>query len=276
MRFRVKIRVPQTGGTRYVVVDALTKEEAVRAAKDRLRVETEALARQEAAEAERERLLLNGSEGRALTAATEASAVPEIEPLTTTPKAVEASRLTACPDCGKQVSRRAAACPHCGCPLTEDSPAPGPPLPPPSVTPPLPVNEPARTQTANPIAAQSTKSYDLAESRIVPFVISGAAVLLALFAFLYKPNYNSSSGGRTGSSGSRLTADNFMKIKPGMNHQEVTLILGQPTKKEGSVEAGARIWRWEEGSKEIVVVIANDGSVMADGLSALKTQKGLD
>ena len=29
------------------------------------------------------------------------------------------SKLIACPDCGKQVSRRAPSCPHCGCPVTE-------------------------------------------------------------------------------------------------------------------------------------------------------------
>ena len=85
-----------------------------------------------------------------------------------------------------------------------------------------------------------------------------------------------STGGKSGGGGSKLTAENFLKIKPGMNHQEVTLILGQPTKKEGSTEAGARIWTWEEGSKKITVVIGNDGGVMTEGASALKTQKGLD
>lgn len=33
----------------------------------------------------------------------------------TPPKPV--SKLMECPDCGREVSRRAAACPHCGCPL---------------------------------------------------------------------------------------------------------------------------------------------------------------
>lgn len=38
--------------------------------------------------------------------------------------------LITCPECGKQVSDRAAACPSCGCPLQETPPAPVPPVPP--------------------------------------------------------------------------------------------------------------------------------------------------
>ncbi|MCX6922833.1 MAG: hypothetical protein NT154_06415 [Verrucomicrobia bacterium] len=34
--------------------------------------------------------------------------------------------LTKCPECGKDVSTRAAACPHCGCPVGDQGPTPAP------------------------------------------------------------------------------------------------------------------------------------------------------
>ena len=72
-----------------------------------------------------------------------------------------------------------------------------------------------------------------------------------------------------GGSGSKITGDNYLKIKNGMNHSQVTVILGQPTEKEGEYPL-PRIWTWKDGSKEITVVIDGNGSVDAS------TQKGLD
>lgn len=99
-------------------------------------------------------------------------------------------------------------------------------------------------------------------------------LMVAVFFFLV--GCGGGSGSLGGKSGSKLTAENFLRIKSGMNHQEVTLILGQPTKKEGSTDIGARVWTWQEGSKEITVIIDNNGNVMDNGGSALKTQKGLE
>ncbi|GIW81761.1 MAG: hypothetical protein KatS3mg105_3568 [Gemmatales bacterium] len=77
-------------------------------------------------------------------------------------------------------------------------------------------------------------------------------------------------------SATKLTVENFLKIKAGMNHQEVTLILGQPTEKEESEELGMRMWRWREGNKEITIFFDEWGNVMFNGTSAFKVQKGLE
>ena len=48
--------------------------------------------------------------------------VPDFDPLatkapTSKSKTVSEVRLTKCPDCNKQISKRAQMCPHCGCPV---------------------------------------------------------------------------------------------------------------------------------------------------------------
>jgi len=77
---------------------------------------------------------------------------------------------------------------------------------------------------------------------------------------------------------SKLTADNFLKIQVGMNHQDVKLILGSNTSESGSTEIGIRTLKWNEGGKEITVSIDNNGNVMpfTEGGSAAKTQMGLN
>jgi len=88
------------------------------------------------------------------------------------------------------------------------------------------------------------------------------------------------SEGSKGSSGnkSKLTADNFLKIQVGMNHQDVKLILGYPQSETGSTDYGIRDLKWIEGNKEISVSIDNNGNVMpvTQGGSAAKTQKELN
>ena len=88
---------------------------------------------------------------------------------------------------------------------------------------------------------------------------------------------NSSGIGFSGKK-SKLTADNFLKIQAGMNHQEVRLILGNPTEEKGSYELGIRSMEWREGNKYVSVSIDNNGNVMTftQGGSAAKIQRGLD
>ena len=113
------------------------------------------------------------------------------------------------------------------------------------------------------------------------WIVAGVIALVAVFGFVYMndqgggsttPNYNSSSGGRGGSGGSRLTSDNFLRIQAGMSHMEVKALLGEPTKE--SKEPLGTTMTWAEGSKEIKVVFV-EGVVATYQGTALKTQKGL-
>lgn len=80
----------------------------------------------------------------------------------------------------------------------------------------------------------------------------------------------------SGCKGTKLSVDNFLKIRTGMNQQDVILMLGQPTRKEELDRVGARIWTWTDGDREITVLIDNNGNVMdAGGGNPAKTQKGL-
>ena len=101
-------------------------------------------------------------------------------------------------------------------------------------------------------------------------------ILMSLVA----PFSGCANEGLKGSSGnkSKLTADNFLKIQVGMNHQDVKLILGSPTSESGSTDLGIRTLKWNEGGKEITVSIDNNGNVMpfTEGGSAAKTQIGLN
>jgi hypothetical protein len=72
-----------------------------------------------------------------------------------------------------------------------------------------------------------------------------------------------------GSGNSKVTRENFLKIESGMNHSDVTTILGEPTKKMGESPA-PQIWTWKDGSKEISVVIGSNGKVED------RTQTGLE
>ena len=100
------------------------------------------------------------------------------------------------------------------------------------------------------------------------------------FVFLVGPFSGCTNEGFKGLSEnkSKLTADNFLKIQVGMNHQDVKLILGSTTSESGSTELGIRTLKWNEGGKEITVSIDNNGNVMpfTEGGSAAKTQMGLN
>ena len=77
-------------------------------------------------------------------------------------------------------------------------------------------------------------------------------------------------GGGAANGDSKLTSEAFLKIQPGMNHQDVQLILGgQPDEEKGSTDIGGRFLIWKEGGKTITVAIDNGGNVMG------KTQSGL-
>lgn len=101
---------------------------------------------------------------------------------------------------------------------------------------------------------------------------------LCICAFLCHMGCSYTSGIANPGSKSKLTAENFLKIQPGMNHQEVSLILGPPTEWKGSYELGIRSMEWREGVKSISVSIDNNGNVMTftAGGSAAKTQSGLN
>jgi hypothetical protein len=100
------------------------------------------------------------------------------------------------------------------------------------------------------------------------------------FVFLVMPFFGCANEGFKGLSGnkSKLTADNFLKIQVGMNHQDVKLILGSNTSESGSTDLGIRTLKWNESGKEITVSIDNNGNVMpfTEGGSAAKTQIGLN
>jgi hypothetical protein len=70
-------------------------------------------------------------------------------------------------------------------------------------------------------------------------------------------------------SNTKVTRENYARIERGMNHSDVTTILGEPTKKMGESPA-PQIWTWKDGSKEISVVIGSNGK--AEG----RTQTGLE
>ena len=101
-----------------------------------------------------------------------------------------------------------------------------------------------------------------------------------LLALLGVPFFCCANERFKGSSGnkSKLTADNFLKIQVGMNHQDVKLILGSTTSESGSTDLGIRTLKWNENGKEITVSIDNNGNVMpfTEGGSAAKTQMGLN
>ena len=72
--------------------------------------------------------------------------------------------------------------------------------------------------------------------------------------------------------GSKITKDNYDKIKVGMTEDEVKDILGEPTKAvSGGIAGlvGGGVMTWEDGQKSIVVTFAN-GKV-----SLPPVQKGL-
>lgn len=93
----------------------------------------------------------------------------------------------------------------------------------------------------------------------------GVAVC-TLFACL--AGCGTSGGGDESNGGSKITAQNFLRIDEGMNHQDVTVILGEPSEKLGSYP-NPRVWKWKEGGKVITAVIDRNGNVEA------KTKEGL-
>jgi hypothetical protein len=60
--------------------------------------------------------------------------------------------------------------------------------------------------------------------------------------------------------GSKLTSENFMKIKPGMTEKEVTDILGDPKEKKDA-EGGTKEYIWESGKNKVEVKF-KDGKVV--------------
>ena len=107
---------------------------------------------------------------------------------------------------------------------------------------------------------------------VVWTVIAGVVALLALIVcgITFIGSRNSASGT------SRLTGENFLRIKPGMGWQELEVLLGKPHKVEKLEMGDSRVetWTWTEGGKEIRVILVCIGAegLMVDG----KFQKGFD
>lgn len=118
------------------------------------------------------------------------------------------------------------------------------------------------------------------DNRILKNFFVVCFIKIICFVFLVVSFSGCANEGFKGLSGnkSKLTADNFLKIQVGMNHQDVKLILGSNTSESGSTEIGIRTLKWNEGGKEITVSIDNNGNVMpfTEGGSAAKTQMGLN
>jgi hypothetical protein len=66
-----------------------------------------------------------------------------------------------------------------------------------------------------------------------------------------------------GCGGSKVTSDNFMKIKPGMTEKEVTDILGSATENKDIDEAGAKKESiWKSGNSSINIKYDKDKKVV--------------
>lgn len=100
------------------------------------------------------------------------------------------------------------------------------------------------------------------------------AVLLSICALMTSGCGARSNSSFDASSGSKINAENFLRIKPGMGYQEVKLILGSPTSDDYVSELKLRTMEWREGSKKITVLLQG-GVVMQHNGTAAKTQDGL-
>jgi hypothetical protein len=134
-------------------------------------------------------------------------------------------------------------------------------------TTPLAPSQPAALSTPD------TSSQPTVLHEYIPILLGLAGILVCVFVVVVvtadRPKSDYGKSESSNSRGSKITAENYLRIKNGMNHSDVTIILGQPLEKKGEYPA-LRIWKWKEGAKEITVVIDENGSV------AGKTQIGLD
>ena len=125
---------------------------------------------------------------------------------------------------------------------------------------------------------KKTKSFNVSSHNKAAAAVCGCITIIAacfvVLCYSYRAsesrNYGSSSGyyNSGSSSKTRITPENFLRIKNGMNHSDVTVILGKPD--EQSEVLGIKIWTWRNGLKEITVLINRNGEIEG------KTQKGLD
>jgi hypothetical protein len=94
----------------------------------------------------------------------------------------KSANLFPCPDCGKQVSRKAYACPECGCPLEEDRPNVPSAAPNPPPNPPVIVMPPAATAIppAPPVQQTSAVGEGFGKGFGLVFGVIAAFIVLAL------------------------------------------------------------------------------------------------
>src|SRR5262245_11273254 len=69
---------------------------------------------------------------------------------------------------------------------------------------------------------------------------------------------------------SKITRDNFDKIKTGMSRSDVEAILGSPTKTRGDEKTNSAIWQDDDN---MITVVYQDGKVVFQNFLNLKELK---
>jgi hypothetical protein len=60
-----------------------------------------------------------------------------------------------------------------------------------------------------------------------------------------------------GGGNSKVTKENYDKLKAGMSEAEVTAILGSPDEKKDGGNPSAKVWSWKNGNSSITVTFTN-------------------
>lgn len=60
-----------------------------------------------------------------------------------------------------------------------------------------------------------------------------------------------------GGGNSKVTKENYDKLKAGMSEAEVTAILGSPDEKKDAGNPSAKVWSWKNGNSSITVTFTN-------------------
>jgi len=142
-------------------------------------------------------------------------------------KSQSTANLTACPDCEKEVSKRATACPHCGAPLTEQASSP----------------EPARPEVSRPGSGQSRQSGNAQPPTVDKTTVNSIGMKLTLIpAGEFQMSSLESEPGRNGEKPQHLvkiTKPFYLGVYEVTQQQYEKVMGARPWQGKGYVKEGA-------------------------------------